>query len=208
VAGNTSNVVAGRDFYVNTKPWAVGTALAGNVLPADTVVWGASWGSGWVQLGYTENGLTVSLNIPRTDINVDQELDPVLRIATGRDMRMTTDLAEMTALNLQTASGVGTITTVAAVGSTPGPAARGHDQLDISSSVTEVFNSIGFDIKTPGDGEAFRVLGYKCLAVGNISMAFRATAAAVAHLEAAVLPDSLTSPSRVLALRDIFPALA
>lgn len=194
---DATRVIAGRDFLVWTKPFATA-----NVMPADTILWGASPGTGWVEAGLTVGGLNVSINIPRTEVRVDQLLDPVLRIPTGRDMRMTSDLAEVTAANIQTASGVGSITTVAAISGT-----RGHDQLDVGASVAEIYNSILFDIKAQGDGEAFRILGYKALNVGNVTMAFRDTAAAVVHLEAGLLPDTSTNPVRIMSIRDVIPAL-
>lgn len=195
---NAAAVVAGRDFLVYSAAFA---ASPGNAMPADTVLWGST-PAGWTQAGYTVNGLNVSLNIPRQDIRVDQELDPVLRVATGRDIRLATDLAEVTAANLKLSTGTGTITTVNPISGT-----RGHDQLDLTSAVTEAYNAVLLDIRTPGDGESFRILAYKTLQVGNVQVTFRDTQAAVSHFEAAVLPDPTASPTRIMAIRDVIPAL-
>lgn len=196
---DASAVVAGRDFLVWSAPFA---ASPGNAMPADTVPWGTTPGASFSQAGLTTGGINVSINIPRTDIRTDQLLDPVFRVPTGRDMRMTSDLAEMTVDNIQVASGIGTLSTVA-----PAGAAKGHDQLDIDASVDEVYRAIFYDILVPGDNEAFRVLAYKTLNVGNVNMQFRDTAAATIHLEAAVLPDTSATPTRIMAIRDVIPAV-
>lgn len=194
---DASAVVAGRDFLVWTKPWATA-----NVLPAATVAWGTTPGTGWVDAGLTSGGLNASINIPRTDVRVDQLLDPVFRIPTGRDMRLTTDLAEMTPENLNVAAGLGDITVVA-----PGSGTKGTHTLAIGASVTETYTSIFYDILVPGRNEAFRIMAYKTLSVGNINMQFRDTTAATIHVEAAALPDTSTTPTRIMSVQEVLAAL-
>lgn len=189
-------VISGRNYLVKSAPWASSV-----VMPADTIAYGTAWGSTWVDNGYTTGGLHFNLNLTRGEIRVDQEFDPILRPITGRTVTMTTSLAEMTPANIQLASGMGTLTTVAAA-----TGVRGHTDLSIDSSITDIFTSFGFDIRQP-DGEAFRVVAYKAIAAGNPNPAFTPDNAAAIALEVSALVDTSTTPSRVALVRDVSPAL-
>lgn len=193
---NANAVIAGRQFLVYSAPHA-----ASNDLPADTVDYGDDWGSPWVNRGYTNGGLQLSLGIERGEIRVDQEFDPVFRPITGRTVTLSTELAEMTPENLRLASGLGTIQSVA-----PGVGTRGHDDLVINSDVTETFNSWGYDIRQP-DGEAFRVIVYKGLATGSPQPQFTPDNPATIALEISALVDTSTTPARIAKIRDVLPAL-
>lgn len=195
-------VIAGRNFLVYSVEWD-----DGNTIPADTIAYGTAWGtpSGqtdpWENRGYTEGGLGMSMNLTRSEIRVDQEFDPLTRPITGRNLTMSTNLAEMTPANMQLASGMGELP--AAV--SPLPGVRGHQDLVIGSTLTDEYNSWGFDIRQP-DAEAFRIIAYKALAVGNPSPRFTPDAPATIALEVSALVDTSTDPSRVALIRDVYPA--
>lgn len=193
---DASAVISGRNYLVKSAPWAQAV-----VMPADTISYGTAWGGTFVDNGYTTGGLHFNLNLTRGEIRVDQEFDPILRPVTNRTFTMTTSLAEMTPANIQLASGMGTLTTVAATSGV-----RGHNDLSIDSTVNDVFTSFGFDIKQPDD-EAFRILVYKGIATGNPNPAFTPDNAAAIALEISALVDTSTTPSRVALIRDIIPAL-
>jgi hypothetical protein len=193
---DATKVLATRDFLVKTAPWA-----SGNAIPADTIVWGGAWGGTWVDKGYTSGGLDFAVEIQRADIRVDQELDPVLRPATGRNMSLQANLAEFSTSNIKDAAGQGTETTVAAVSGT-----RGHVDLDISSTITDTFLSVGFDILMQ-DLEAFRIVAWKTMPGGGIRGQVRPTEAATIQLQAQCFPDTSTSPARILKIRDVTAAL-
>lgn len=196
---DATKVVAGRDMKVWSVAWADDTAL-----PADTVVWGAAWGGGFTEVGLTQEGVTVEFSITRDTIMADQLLDPVLRPVTGRDVKLTTNLLELTAANLLLATGQGAVSTVAA-----DEDSRGHDEFNLTSVVNDVFKTFGLDVKNPGDGEAIRVAGWKCLATGSPSMKFGvASDAAAIALELAPLPDTSSDPARIITIRDIIPIAA
>lgn len=189
-------VISGRNYLVKSAPWA-----ATNVIPADTVAYGAAWPAPWVDRGYTTGGIHFNMNLTRGEIRVDQEFDPIVRPITARNITMSTTMAESTPANLQLASGMGTLTSVA-----PSSGVRGHNDLDIDSTVTENYNSWGYDIRQP-DGEAFRVVIYKGIAVGNPNPAFTPEGAAGFALEVSALVDTSTTPSRVAKVRDVIAAL-
>ena len=188
-----TKIVAGRDYLVYAKAFH-----ATNTLPLDATLWGVAWGTpagqsgAWVEKGYTVGGLRFSFGVTRTDIRVDQELDPVLRIATGRDLRLTTNLAEITPANLADASGMGAVT-----------AGGGFVDFDIGSAVSEQYKSVGFDIRTPGDGLAFRVIGYRTLTIGNPEVAITPEAPAQIAFDVAPLPDTSAVPTRIIKIHDV-----
>jgi hypothetical protein len=203
MAFDQTKILSGRNFKLYTVAWH-----ASVIPPADTVAYGTAWGTpagqtgAWVEAGYTEGGLTFTAEVTRGEIRVDQELDPVLRPATGRNLTMSTQLAEFTGPNIKASTGQGAITTVAACSGT-----RGHDDLDISSTIADNYLSVGFDISHPGDSEAFRVFGWKTLPGGGFTGTVTPTDKAVIAFSAQLLPDTSTSPARIMKIRDVIPAL-
>lgn len=199
MAFNADAVLSGRDFKVYYTPWD-----DANTLPANTVEYGTDWGTpagqsaAWVEVGYTDGGLQFGIEITRGEIRVDQSLDPLLRPATGRNMTLTTNLAEFTAANIKAAAGQGTITTVAAT-----TAVRGYNDLDIGPDIDDNYLSVGYDVKHPGDQEAFRIVGWKTLPSGGISGNINPEDNAVIQFAVQCLPDTSTTPDRILKIRDL-----
>jgi IPT/TIG domain len=70
-----------------------------------------TWGTSWVEMGYTDNGSTFKTAPTLDDVSVAEELDPVLTIVTALKSTLAMDLAQITAFNLGIAFGGGTITT-------------------------------------------------------------------------------------------------
>lgn len=198
MAGDVTRVVAGRNVVVYEAPW-----VSTNAIPDNTVNWGMAWSAPWVPLGYTQKGVEFGMSVNRADITVDQELDPVLRPITARGVTLKTTLAEFSAANLKRATGQGTITTLA-----PAAGVRGYDDFDLSATVSDIYSSYGLDVLNPGDNEAIRVAAWRCLATGGLTTTFGvADANAQIPLELTVLPDSSTTPSRTVKVRDIIAAL-
>lgn len=199
MAFNADSVLFGRDFKVYTTPWD-----DANALPANTVLYGTDWGTPagqsapWVEVGYTDGGLNFAIEITRGEIRVDQSLDPIGRPATGRNMTLTTNMAEFTAANIKAAAGQGDITTLAAT-----TAVRGYNDLDFDPDIDDNYLSVGYDIKHRGDLEAFRIVGWKTLPSGGISGTISAEDNAVIQLAVQCFPDTSTTPDRILKIRDI-----
>lgn len=199
MAFDATNVISGRNFKMFTVPYHSTVTT-----PLDTVLYGTAWGTpagqtgAYVESGYTDGGLNFSAQITRGEIRVDQELDPILLPATGRDMRMGATLAEFTPANIKAATGQGTITTVAAT-----TAARGHDDLDITGTITDTYLAVGFDIGRTSD-EAFRVFGWKSLPTSGFQGTVNPNDKATIAFEATLLPDSANA-GRVMKIRDILP---
>lgn len=177
-----------------------------NDLPADSVDWGEDWDTAgtmpvpWRLEGYTDGGLHFGTDVTRADVTVDQSLDPVMRPATARSATMSFNLAEISPAKIQLGSGQGAISTVA-----PGAATKGHNDLDIGSIITDVYNSIGFDIQMQ-DEEPLRILGYKTQMTGSMAIDFTVDAKAMVPVEATLLPDTSVTPARVAKIRDVLAA--
>jgi hypothetical protein len=197
-----TKVISGRNFIVYTAAWNATVTT-----PLDTVLYGTDWATpagqtgAWSAVGYTDGGVNVGLEVTRGEIRVDQELEPILRPATGRNTTFATTLSQFTAANLKNAAGQGAITTVAAT-----TAARGHDDLDVSSTIADTYIAAGLDFLHPGDTEAFRVFAWKCLVQGNVAAAFNPTDKANIPFTLNAFPDTSTSPARILKFRDVIPA--
>lgn len=196
MAGTATEVIATRDMIFYSAPYA-----AGNTTPADTIVWGTAWGAPYVDRGYTDGGLAVTLGAERSEVRVDQELDPILRIPTGRDLQLQTNLAQITPVGLQEAAGLGETTTVA-----PGGGLRGHVDLDVGSTIDIDYFTGGFDLRNPSDGEAFRVIGWRGIPVGNPTLRFVPTDKATFAYNLALTPDPANA-NRVLKIRDVVAAV-
>lgn len=203
MANDQTKVISGRNFIVYTVPWHP-TVTA----PADTVAYGTDWATppgqtgAWVATGYTDGGVNVALTVDRGEIRVDQELEPILRPATGRSTTFETTLAEFTAANLKNAAGQGAITTVAAASGT-----RGHDDLDVSSTIADNYIAAGLDFLHPGDNEAFRVFLWKCLPQGGVQATFNPQDKATIPFSLNGFPDTSTVPARIAKFRDVLAAL-
>lgn len=196
-----TRVFASRNTKLYYVAWHSTTRL-----PDNTTLWGTAWGTpsgqtgAYVDAGYTIGGERWRFSVDRAEILVDQELDPVLRPATGRDCQISTNLAEFSAANVKLVAGQGTITTTAAT-----TAARGNDDLDIVSTVADNYYTVGIDAQNPGDSEALRIVLWKCLMTGAPETVFAPTEAAQLPLEASAVPDTSTSPARIAKVRDIIP---
>lgn len=177
-------------------------------LPADTVDYGTDWGTpsgqtgAYSDLGYTDGGINFNVGVDRGTITVDQELDPILRPATGRDTRLSTGLAQLTPANMLTATGQGGVTTVAAT-----TAARGHTDWDQDSDIDTNYLTVGVDIQHNGDNLPARLALWKTQVLGGMSITLNPTDKAVIAFEVAALPDSSTTPARIAKYRDVLAQL-
>lgn len=203
MATNSAKVLATRDIIFYYKTYS-----ATNVLPADTVLWGTAWGTpagqsgAWVDGGFTQGGLGFSAEISRTDIRMDQSLDPVLRPATGRTVSMTANLGEFNLASVVTATGQGSVATLAAT-----TAVRGYDEWSMGSTVADNFYSTAFDVQHPGDDEAVRVVGWYVQPTGAESWNFGPEAAALTPFNVSLFPDP-NNNNRVASIRDIIAIAA
>lgn len=69
----------------------------------------SAWPSGWVALGYTDEGSAFNYEITTDNVEVAEELDILARVSTGRDASVEVALAEITYRNLTVAFNGGVI---------------------------------------------------------------------------------------------------
>lgn len=202
MAGQANKVVSSRDIAVFYKDWH-----STNRFPADTVVWGTAWGTpsgqtgAWVDAGFTQGGPTFSAEITRGEIRMDQSLDPVKRPATARTVTMGAQLGEFDLDSLVTATGQGTVTTLAAT-----TAARGYDEWAMGSSVADNFYSMAFDVLHDGDDEAIRFAGWYAQPVGAQQWTISPENPLLTPFTLTLLPEPTTG--RVATIRDYVPISA
>lgn len=202
MATNSDKVLVSRDIIFYYK-----THHATNRFPAVTVLWGTAWGTpsgqtgAWVDGGYTQGGLGFSAEISRTDIRMDQSIDPVSRPATGRTVSMTANLGEFDLDSLVTATGQGSVSTQAATSD-----ARGYDLWEMGNTVADNHYSTAFDVQHPGDDEAVRVAGWYVQPTGAESWNFGPEAAALTPFNVSLFPEPTTG--RVASIMDIIPISA
>lgn len=90
------------------------TAPAGTAAVADTIAGGQTWGSPWVYIGATEEGLTLAVSSSTANINVEEQATPVLVVTNEVTIEMRFSLSEDTLETMKLAyGGGGTISTIA-----------------------------------------------------------------------------------------------
>jgi hypothetical protein len=140
MAGDATKVLAGRNFIVYAAPYATT-----NTFPTQSP-WGTAWGAPYIDKGYTTGNVRVTVGFTRTDIRVDQLIDPVARIATGRTITLNTSLAQITAANLRDGTGNGTVTSFVATATsiTPPNAAPGVATATTGGTIVPGTYVVGF----------------------------------------------------------------
>jgi len=202
MAGDSTQVIAGRNMIIYTAPWV----KAAGAFPSDSA-WGTPWGATWVDKGFTRDGLRFRLNVTRNDVNVDQQVDPILRIPQRRDLHLQTALAQINAQNLSDATGQGGVTTPVP----PGTGTMGHQDFIVSGQIVDQYLMAGFDIQNPGDLQPVRIVGWMGLVMADVEMQFNVNDAARIAFDIALIPDTSAAdgpyPVRIAHFRDIIAAL-
>lgn len=164
----------------------------------DTIDYGDEWGGTWTEVGYTQEGITLTISHEYDEIEVDQELDALFLPLTGREMGIATNLAEWTTANLAFATGQGATSTVAA-----GVGTHGYNQYAITTPDAPTNYVVGIDVLHPSDLEPVRVIGWKGLPTSDMEAVFgnRADNAQI-PVDFRLLPDTGGGSTRVLTVRD------
>lgn len=166
---NVKNILAGP---VRVFIGAAATAATPDVLPADTVLFGAAWGGTWREVGYTtEDGAHVLLGQTYNEVVTAQERVPVLQLFAAAADRVSFAALEATLANIRDAIGRGAITTVA-----PG-AQPGHDDLTLTDPATVRYVAVGLEgVAPPNDkSNPRRVIFPVALAVSEVDMQMHIT---------------------------------
>ena len=192
------NLIVGRNTRVYMAPYA-----SLETLPADTVAFGTAWGDDWDDVGYTQEGLALSIETEFDEIFVDQVEDAMRRVISSRTIMVSTNLAENTLENMVRAVGYGSLSTVA-----PGSGTRGHDDFTITSGQQSANYSFGFDVLDDKSTEAVRAIIYNGRITSNVSSTYGLTDdIAKLPIEVTAEPDPTTDPPRLLTIRHVLAAV-
>lgn len=196
---NSAELLVTRAMRVLYAPYAVD-----NDLPADTVLYNDDWMTPWIDAGFTDGGVSYTIDLTRETINVDQVLDPVLRPVSARDIHFDTKLAQTNATFVKVASGMGSIDTVAASSTL-----RGHDDFVLDASVPgDVFYSLAFELEQQ-NGEAFRAIIYKGIPTSSPNPTYGvANTLSSYDLVMTAVPGDATATHPLALLRSITPITA
>lgn len=138
--------------------------LFGATEPTDASVNTTPPASAWTDLGGTNGGVTLTLNLTYSELEVDQIVDRVGSRLTKRDFMVKTDLAEATLENL-----------ALALNDTAPVSAAGYKTFDPtngSSATQPTYIAIMLDGYAPG-GFRRRFIGRRMLSTDNVDQAYQ-----------------------------------
>lgn len=193
---NAANILQSRDMIPYATPYSA--ALTMPALAAH----GTHPGGAWRDLGATDGGLGFNVENTFEGVTIDQSVDEVAVIATGRNLTLSAQLAEFTMQNLKDATAQGTLTTQAAASGV-----RGYSRLAFDNTIGVNYQAVLFDVKhSLGDGESLLFVGWR----GQVRSAIAGTVSAASKLilpyEVQLFPDP-NNGNRVLTIQDNTPAL-
>jgi hypothetical protein len=81
-------------------PLKIYVAALGTTLPSDTLAEDAAWPSGWTQVAFTKEPLTLASEFESLDIEVEEAMSPIHRRKMKESCTFETVLAEFTTQNL------------------------------------------------------------------------------------------------------------
>ena len=180
-----------------------GTLYAAPLGTAEPVSLTGAWPSGWLALGYTDQGSTFSIQPSSEDVTVEEEYWPVSSSITSYSGGVEFAMAELTVQNYLLAlnAGIGSAQLSAAKGTNP-DGSLWVEQPDIGQEVRVM---LGWDALPKGatSGDAWgRFIFRQCLQTGNVQEAHRKGA------NKSVIPVSfkLEKPAGKQPFRRILPA--
>jgi hypothetical protein len=188
--------MAATDIMI--APANIWYSATGTTLPDETTVaFGASWGAGWTNFGYTLNPVELSYEIETFELEVEQIANIVKRQKTKETMTVETTLAELTATNLKLAMGSSqTVSTTAA-----GAAQHGYEELKGGGEIYLPEYQVGFEgyILDPTNRQMpVRLFLYRCNIVLNGKLSFAKKAAAGVPLQIMALADTAKTSGQQL----------
>jgi hypothetical protein len=187
MAVDATQVIVGQ-AYCFTAP--SGTAYPADDVPANQGVNGtfSDWTSpaGWVNIGATQEGVTLGVVQNANDINIEEQSTPARVTVSSTDISVSVVLSEDVLETLKLAYGGGTITTTAAA-----TGVMGKKQLVLAEGITEI--ALGFDGLNKF-GFHRRVKIPRVASVANVQTAYRRAADARRY---AVTFRALVPPSQI-----------
>ena len=145
------------------------TAPSGTAAVADTIAGGETWGSPWVYIGGTEQGVKLTFGTTTSDITIEEQATPVLVVTTLVNVTIAFSLSEDTVESMKLAYGnSGSITPIS--GAT-GIAAK--KRLTLSNTLGKL--TCGFEATNAGPYPR-RVYVPAVMSVGDVETDYRRAA--------------------------------
>lgn len=156
--------------HVKIGPGSLYIAPLGTAEP--TFVTG-NWPTGWVTLGYTDQGSEFAFSPTTEDVTVEEEYFPVRTVTTGYTATLTFSLAESTRRNLMIALNAGLTPSATQIGTE----SNGTLWAEPPAVGEEVRVMLGWDAlnaQGAGTSDPFgRLVARKCFQTGNIQITRR-----------------------------------
>ena len=137
--------------------------------PADSAVNTTPVASTWADVGGTQDGSTLNITREFLEMEVDQIVDMPGRRLTNRDLQITTNMAEPTLVNLQTALNGGTITASAAF--------QTYDPDNTVAATQPSYKALLLDGYAPQSAAAVtmrrRVIARKVLSIDDVESSYK-----------------------------------
>jgi hypothetical protein len=160
MAVTTTNLTAG--------PGTLYTGTFGATEPTDAEINTTPAATAWRDVGGTSDGVTISVNQEFMALSVDQVIDVVERRRTGRDVQVSTNLAETTLENLAFVLNGGTQAT--------GANFKSYDPDMADSATQPVYFALLFDGWAPYVANApkrRRVVARKCINIEGVEVPYK-----------------------------------
>lgn len=126
-----------------------------STVPTDVTT---AWNAAWKEIGFTNEGSEISIDVSSDPVEVAEEIDPVLHVMASRTVSISFAMAENTARNLTVALNGGTVTTSSGVTKYEPPS---------PANATRVM--VGFESEDAQERWIFR----QCFQAGTVSVARR-----------------------------------
>jgi hypothetical protein len=161
VSATVTNLIAG--------PGTLYVGAFGATEPADSTVATTPSASTWTDVGGTQDGVQITVNLDYFELEVDQVVDIPGRRLTKRDVQVKTNMAEATLTNLGVALNGGTVTASATYST--------YDPADNTAATQLTYKAAIFDGWAPqtaaGVSNVRRVVVRKVLSIDNVETSYK-----------------------------------
>lgn len=182
-------VIQSRDLTVFQKAYAEAPTVPtdANIVTATAAPSGSL--SGYTKKQASDGGVGFSTQQERTPVYIDQKADRLYSIEGARTVQITAQLAEITPENMQLATGMGEVGTLAASAS-----AYGHEELVVGPPTDPEYNTYLVTAPQPFSRLPFGVFVSCAQSEGTLNFNISPTQKAIAALVTTALLDESYDP--------------
>lgn len=177
-------VIQSRDLTLFQKSYADAPDVPEDDDVVTALATSAATLSGYTKRQATDGGIGFSTQQDRTPVYIDQRADRLYSIEGARTAQITAQLAELTPANMQLATGMGEVSTLAASSS-----AYGHERLTVGPPTDPEYNTYLSAAKQPFSRLPFTIFVPCGQSEGTLNLAVSPTQKGIAALVATALLD-------------------